>query len=42
VKSWSRERKVSREQLRGVVEKVGNAAAAVRKELDHEKGNGMV
>ena len=41
VKSWSRELKVSREQLRGVVEKVGNAAA-VRKELDHEKGNGTV
>ena len=34
VKSLSRELKVSCEQLRGVVEKVGNAAAAVRKELD--------
>jgi hypothetical protein len=40
VKWWSRELDISREQLRSLVEKVGNSAAVVRKELDHEKGNG--
>jgi uncharacterized protein DUF3606 len=34
VKSWTRKLGVSREGLRKVVEKVGNSAAEVRKELD--------
>jgi 3-oxoacyl-[acyl-carrier-protein] synthase III len=33
VKYWSKELGVSKEQLQGAVEKVGNSAAAVRKEL---------
>lgn len=37
VKCWSHELGVTREQLQKLV---GNAAAAVRKELEHEKGNG--
>jgi hypothetical protein len=40
VKGWCHELGVSKEQLRMLVDKVGNAAAAVRKELDHEKSNG--
>ena len=39
-KWWSHELAVSRERLRGLVDKVGNSAATVRKELDREKGNG--
>jgi Protein of unknown function (DUF3606) len=34
VKSWAHKLGVSREGLRKVVEKVGNSAAEVRKELD--------
>jgi hypothetical protein len=33
VKYWSRELRVSKEQLQAAVDKVGNSAAAVRKEL---------
>jgi hypothetical protein len=33
VKYWTHQLGVSREQLQAAVEKVGNAAAAVRKEL---------
>jgi len=33
VKYWTRHLKVSREELRKAIEKVGNSAAAVRKEL---------
>jgi hypothetical protein len=33
VKYWSRELGISKEQLQEVVDKVGNAATAVRKEL---------
>jgi hypothetical protein len=40
VKCWTHELGVSREQLQKLVDKVGNAAAAVRKELNHEKSNG--
>jgi len=40
VKWWSHELGVSREQLRGLVDRVGNSATAVRKELDREKSNG--
>ena len=39
-KWWCHELDVSRDQLRSLVDKVGNSAAAVRKELDHEKSNG--
>jgi hypothetical protein len=39
-KGWCHELGVSKERLRVLVDKVGNAAAAVRKELDHEKSNG--
>ncbi|MDR6661012.1 DUF3606 domain-containing protein [Tardiphaga sp. 20_F10_N6_6] len=35
VKYWTHQLGVSREQLQAAVEKVGNAAAAVRKELAH-------
>jgi hypothetical protein len=38
-KWWCRELDVSRDQLHGVVEKVGNSAATVRKELDREKSD---
>ena len=40
VKCWTHELGVTREQLQKLVDKVGNAAAAVRKELEHEKGDG--
>jgi len=33
VKYWSRELRVSKEQLQAAVDKVGNSAAAVRKEI---------
>jgi hypothetical protein len=33
VKYWTRELGVSREQLKAAVDKVGNSAAAVRKQL---------
>ena len=33
VKYWTRELRVSKEQLQKAVDKVGNSAAAVRKEL---------
>jgi uncharacterized protein DUF3606 len=39
-KWWSHELGVSRERLRSLVDKVGNSAVTVRKELDREKGNG--
>lgn len=35
VKYWTHQLGVSREKLQAAVEKVGNAAAAVRKELAH-------
>ncbi|WP_441244884.1 DUF3606 domain-containing protein [Tardiphaga sp. 768_D3_N2_1] len=35
VKYWTHQLGVSREELQAAVEKVGNAAAAVRKELAH-------
>jgi len=35
VKYWTHQLGVSRDQLQAAVEKVGNAAAAVRKELAH-------
>jgi len=31
---WARELRISKEQLRKLVEKVGNSATAVRKELE--------
>jgi hypothetical protein len=34
VKYWTRELGVTREELERVIEKVGNSAAAVRKQLD--------
>jgi hypothetical protein len=40
VKCWTHELGVSREQLQKLVDKVGNAAAAVRKELDNARSNG--
>ena len=40
VKCWTHELGVTREQLQKLVDKVGNAAAAVRKELEHERGTG--
>jgi hypothetical protein len=40
VKCWIHELGVSREQLQKLVDKVGNAAAAVKKELDHARSNG--
>lgn len=39
-KWWSHELGVSWERLRSLVDKVGNSAATVRKELDREKTNG--
>jgi 3-oxoacyl-[acyl-carrier-protein] synthase III len=33
VKYWTRHLRISREQLQSIVEKVGNSAASVRKEL---------
>jgi hypothetical protein len=35
VKYWSKELGISKEKLQQVVDKVGNSAAAVRKELSH-------
>lgn len=34
LKSWARALGVSRQQLKGLVGKVGNSAATIRKELD--------
>jgi hypothetical protein len=42
VKYWSHELGVTKEQLQTLVDKVGDAAAPVRKELDHAKGNSSV
>jgi Protein of unknown function (DUF3606) len=39
VKCWSHQLRITKEQLQGLVDKVGNTAAAVRKELEHAKGN---
>jgi hypothetical protein len=39
VKWWSHKLDVSREQLRSLVDRVGNSATTVRKELDREKSN---
>lgn len=39
VKCWSHELGISKEELQKLVDKVGNAATAVRKELQHEKSN---
>jgi hypothetical protein len=39
MKWWSDELEVSREKLRSLVDKIGNSAATVRKELDREKSN---
>jgi predicted RNA-binding protein YlqC (UPF0109 family) len=38
-KRWANRLRVSREQLGKVIEKVGNSAAAVRKELEIEGGS---
>ena len=38
---WARELGVDQEQLRKLVEKVGNSAAAVRKELEMSKENDL-
>jgi 3-oxoacyl-[acyl-carrier-protein] synthase III len=35
VKYWTKELGISREKLQQLVDKVGNSAAAVRKELSH-------
>jgi 3-oxoacyl-[acyl-carrier-protein] synthase III len=35
VKHWTKELGVSKEKLQQLVDKVGNSAAAVRKELSH-------
>jgi hypothetical protein len=40
VKYWTKELGVSREELETLVEKVGNSAAAVRKELDKSSVGG--
>jgi hypothetical protein len=40
-KRWARELGVSRERLRKLVEKAGNSAAAVRKELEMPKENDL-
>jgi Protein of unknown function (DUF3606) len=37
VKCWAHKLDISREDLRKVVDKVGNAAAEVRKELDRSR-----
>lgn len=34
MKSWARKLKVSTEELRSIIEKVGNSAATVRKEIE--------
>ena len=39
-KWWSHELGVSRERLHSLIDKVGNSATTVRKELAREKGNG--
>lgn len=36
-KSWTHELRVSKAQLQKLIEKVGNGAAEVRKELDRQK-----
>ena len=36
---WTKHLKVSKEALQKAVDKVGNSAAAVRKELGHAQGN---
>jgi 3-oxoacyl-[acyl-carrier-protein] synthase III len=41
VKSWAHRLKISPRELRSVVDKVGNSAAAVRKELAMEAANGV-
>lgn len=38
VQYWTRHLNISNEELQKAVDKVGNAAAAVRKELLHAKG----
>jgi len=40
VKCWTHELGITREQLQKLVDKVGNAAATVRKELEREKNGG--
>jgi hypothetical protein len=40
VKCWIHELGITREQLQKLVDKVGNAAATVRKELEREKNGG--
>ena len=35
---WTKHLGVSREELQQLVDKVGNSAAAVRKELEHKRG----
>ncbi len=39
VKAWARKLNVSQQQLRAAVDKVGNSAAEVRKELDRSPGS---
>jgi hypothetical protein len=39
VQYWTKHLNVSKEQLQKAVEKVGNGAAAVRKELGHAEGH---
>ena len=41
VKCWAHRLKISPQELRSVVEKVGNSAAAVRKEIAMEAANGV-
>ena len=40
VRCWSHELGITREQLQKLVDKVGNAAATVRRELEREKSGG--
>lgn len=40
MRCWAHEFGITREQLRKLVDKVGNAAATVRKELQREKSGG--
>lgn len=42
VQCWSKHLKVSSEELLKAVEKVGNAAAEVRKELAHAKPRSLI
>jgi hypothetical protein len=39
LKYWTRHFGVTRDELKNVIEKVGNSAAAVRKELEAIRGN---